>query len=137
MLQSMTRLVGGILFSVLLCFSAGAQQSEIEGTISSQIEAFKADDFEQAFTFATPNLRRMFQTPENFQRMVIGGYPMVWRPAEVEYLELREYEGAMFQKVRIIDQKGAMHTLMYRMIETPEGWRIGGVQILKEPSVNA
>ena len=137
MLQSMTRLVGGILFSVLLCFSVGAQQSEIEGTISSQIEAFKADDFEQAFTFATPNLRRMFQTPENFQRMVIGGYPMVWRPAEVEYLELREYEGAMFQKVRIIDQKGAMHTLMYRMIETPEGWRIGGVQILKEPSVNA
>lgn len=109
-----------------------AQQSKIEGTIGKQIEAFKADDFAQAFTFATPTLRRYFQSPENFRRMVTHGYPMVWRPAEVQYLELAEAGGAWWQKVQIIDQKGFSHLLLYRMVETDEGWRIGGVQLLKQ-----
>ncbi|MGB7241740.1 MAG: DUF4864 domain-containing protein, partial [Sulfitobacter sp.] len=114
-------------------FAASAQQTEIEGTISSQIEAFKADDFEQAFSFATPVLRRMFQNPQNFERMVTTGFPMVWRPADVHYLELEEFGGSMWQKVEITDQKGVTHLLLYRMQDTDEGWRIGGVQILEVP----
>ena len=137
MLKSLFHLVAGVALSLFLAFSATAQQAEIEGTISSQIEAFKADDFEQAFTYATPTLQRLFQTPQNFQRMVTNGYPMVWRPAEVQYLELRERDGAMFQRVRITDQKGFTHTLLYRMIMLDNGWWIGGVQILQEPGVNA
>lgn len=125
----------GLVFG--LAMGASAQQAEIEGTISSQIEAFKVDDFEQAFTYATPTLQQLFQTPSNFERMVTNGYPMVWRPAEVRYLELKEYEGEMWQKVQIIDQKGFAHLLLYRMQQTPEGWRIGGVQILKAPGATA
>ena len=120
-------------FGFVLGVSAMAQQSEIEGTINSQLEAFKADDFEQAFTFATPTLQRLFQTPKNFERMVTEGYPMVWRPAQVDYLELREYGGDWWQKVQIIDQKGGRHLLLYRMRQTEAGWRIGGVQILEAP----
>ena len=74
----------GLLVSFLAVDRAAAQQAEIEGTISSQIEAFKADDFDQAFTYATPTLQRLFRSPQNFERMVTQGYPMVWRPAEVE-----------------------------------------------------
>ena len=135
--QSVQRVLGGLLISGMLTFGVAAQQSEIEGTISNQIEAFKADDFAAAFEFATPRLQQLFQSPENFQRMVIGGYPMVWRPAEVRYLELREYEGAMWQKVQIIDAKGFAHVLLYRMEATDEGWRIGGVQVLKQPGATA
>lgn len=129
--------LSGMLVSLLLTISAAAQQSEIEGTISSQIEAFKADDFERAFTFATPTLQQLFQSPQNFQRMVTTGYPMVWRPAEVRYLELEERGAEMWQKVQITDAKGAMHLLLYRMQQTDAGWRIGGVQILKMPGATA
>lgn len=129
--------VSGLVMSVLLAFSATAQQAEIEGTISSQLEAFKVDDFEQAFTYATPTLQRLFKTPQNFQRMVTEGYPMVWRPAEVTYLDLAEQRGAFIQKVQIVDGKGFKHLLAYRMIKTDAGWRIGGVQILDSDSLTA
>ena len=129
-LAALSLLLGGAL-------GAAAQQSEIEGTISSQIEAFKADDFDQAFTYATPTLRLMFRSPQNFRRMVTEGYPMVWRPAEVQYLELREENGALVQRVRIVDAEGFSHLLDYRMEETDAGWRIGGVRILDAPGVVA
>lgn len=127
----------GVILTLLMTFGATAQQAEIEGTISSQIEAFKADDFAQAFTYATPRLQQLFQSPQNFERMVTSGYPMVWRPADVQYLELREAGGFMFQKVQITDEKGALHVLMYQMQQTAEGWRIGGVQILEAPKLSA
>lgn len=135
-----TGLISGVLgmvLTVLLTFGAGAQQSEIEGTINSQIEAFKADDFEGAFGYATPSLQKLFQSPDNFKQMVTSGYPMVWRPAEVRYLELRERGGMMWQKVQITDAKGVVHLLDYMMEQTDKGWRIGGVQILETPGATA
>ena len=133
-------LIGTILGALLCTFlaaGAGAQEAEIRGTIGSQIEAFRADDFDTAFTFATPALRRLFQSPQNFRRMVTQGYPMVWRPAEVRYLDLRAEGGALVQTVEIIDLEGRRHLLAYRMEPTEEGWRIGGVQILAAPGVAA
>ena len=69
--------------------------------------------------------------------MVQNGYPMVWSPGEVRFLELREIAGYLWQKVFIRDQTGATHGLDYQMIRTPEGWRINGVQILRAPGVGA
>ncbi|MGB3245210.1 MAG: DUF4864 domain-containing protein [Sulfitobacter sp.] len=130
-------LLTGALLLIASSFGAVAQQADIQGTIDSQFEAFKSDDFETAFTFATPNLQRMFQNPQNFERMVTGGYPMVWRPAGVRYLNLRQENGAMVQTVEITDAKGLKHLLDYRMEQTAEGWRIGGVQILDAPGIAA
>ncbi|TNF57206.1 MAG: DUF4864 domain-containing protein [Rhodobacteraceae bacterium] len=114
-----------------------AQGKEIEATITAQIEAFKADDFERAFTYASPNIRRLFQTPDNFGRMVRGGYPMVWRPAEVTYLDLAEAGGYLVQRVQIRDAQGALHFLEYQMIEVDGAWRINGVRLLKAPPATA
>ena len=127
----------GALLTLVMAFGASAQQAEIEGTISQQFDAFKADDFEGAFQFASPTLQTLFQSPENFKRMVTTGYPMVHRPAEVKYLELREIAGALWQKVQVTDQKGFVHMLDYQMTQTDDGWRISGVQLLDAPSVTA
>lgn len=137
MIKTILSVCCAALLSIGIAFSASAQQTDIQRTITSQLEAFKIDDFEQAFTYATPNLQRMFQTPQNFERMVTGGYPMVWRPAEVEYLDLEERGGDFWQKVQIVDQKGGQHLLLYRMQQTDAGWRIGGVQILQLPGATA
>jgi predicted hydrolase (HD superfamily) len=109
----------------------------IEGTISSQVEAFQDDDFGAAFGFASDAIRQYFGTPERFGAMVRQGYPMVWRPEELRFLELRDIDGRLWQKIMVRDRAGVLHVLDYQMIETPEGWRINGVQILCAPDVGA
>lgn len=127
----------GAVLALGMAGSALAQGTEIEGVISSQIEAFKSDDFAEAFTYAAPSIQGMFRTPENFGRMVTQGYPMVWRPAEVTYLDLQEFSGGYVQTVRIEDSDGATHFLAYSMVQTGQGWKISGVQILEAPGVSA
>ncbi len=125
------------LLATVLALPAAAQEAPIRATIQSQIEAFQADDFARAFTFASPTIKQMFGTPENFGVMVKQGYPMVYRPAEVQMMELREVAGNLWQRVRITDQAGAGWYLDYMMVETAEGWQINAVQILPAPDVGA
>ena len=123
-----------LLFVVLIAGLAGpvrAQSSDIQATIGAQIDAFRADDFARAFTFASPTIRNMFRTPENFGGMVRNGYPMVWRPADVRYLDLRDVDGALWQKVRITDGAGRVHILDYQMIRLENGWKINAVHLLE------
>ncbi len=126
----MRRLLLAVSLSAGLASGAFAQNAEIEANISAQIQAFKADDFVTAFTFASPNIQRLFGDPDNFGVMVRRGYPMVWRPAEVRFLELREISGALWQKVMITDGDGRVHLLDYQMIQQEGRWKINGVQLL-------
>ena len=126
-----------MLMSGLGIGGAQAQGADIKSTIDRQIEAFRADDFETAFGFASPNLQRLFGSPENFRSMVTRGYPMVWRPAEVRYLELADVNGSLWQKVLIKDRKGVVHVLGYRMLETDMGWKISGVRLFPSPGIGA
>lgn len=103
----------------------------IEDTIRAQVDAFLQDDFATAFTYASPAIRGLFRTPENFGAMVRNGYPMVWRPEELRFLELRDIDGRLWQKVMVRDAAGALHLLDYQMIATGSGWQINGVQILR------
>jgi hypothetical protein len=127
----------GVIMNGLTLGAVQAQGADIQSTIGNQIEAFQADDFETAFDFASPNLQQLFGSSENFRSMVTRGYPMVWKPAEVRYLELAEVGGSFFQKVLIKDQEGIVHILGYRMLETDMGWKINGVQLLSKPDVSA
>jgi hypothetical protein len=127
----------GVIMNGLTLGAVQAQGADIQSTIGNQIEAFQADDFETAFDFASPNLQQLFGSSENFRSMVTRGYPMVWKPAEVRYLELAEVGGSFFQKVLIKDQEGIVHILGYRMLETDMGWKINGVQLLPKPDVSA
>lgn len=133
----MLKWIAGLIFTLGFAMGAMAQDQEIEGVISSQLEAFERDDFEEAFTFAAPNIRGIFRTPENFGVMVQRGYPMVWRPGDVEFLDLQNQSGRVTQTVKIEDAAGTVHYLAYSMVETGEGWKIAGVQILQAPGVNA
>lgn len=123
-----------IVLSVLIWgfagFAAAADPKAMQSVIDRQIEAFQADDFAKAMEYASPGLQTYFGTPEIFGRMVTQGYPMVWRPGNLRYLEARVEDGVHWQRVMIEDQDGAVHILDYRMLETEAGWRINGVQIL-------
>lgn len=133
----MRRIAFGLITALCLALPAAAQEDPVQQTILNQIEAFKADDFATAFNFASPSIKSIFMSPENFGMMVKNGYPMVHRPGSVRMLEQREIAGNLWQKVMITDQAGRTHVLDYQMIQTPEGWQINGVQLLPEPGVGA
>jgi hypothetical protein len=124
-----------VLLAAALALPVQAQEGPIREVIQQQLEAFQADDFARAFTYASPMIQSMFRTPENFGAMVKQGYPMVYRPAQVEMQDLREVAGNLWQRVRVVDQAGAAWFLDYMMIDTPNGWQINAVQILPAPDV--
>lgn len=130
-------LLGFAIALALWVRPAGADSAAVQQVIGAQIEAFKADDFDLAFTYASPMIRDVFGTPENFGAMVRSGYPMVWRPEEVRYLEARMIAGKLWQKVLVRDVKGLQFLLDYRMVEAGGIWLIDAVQILPEPDVSA
>lgn len=129
----MRQVILGIVMCIGLSGPVLAQSAEVTGTIGAQIEAFLDNDIDRAFSYASPGIRRVFETPENFGAMVRGGFPMVWRPAEVQYLELRDVAGNLWQKVRITDAAGQAHVLDYQMVNLEGRWKINAVQILKVP----
>lgn len=129
----MSRLILSLLLVLALSAPARADGDAIARVIGGQLDAFRADDFDTAFDYASPSIREIFRTPQGFGAMVRGGYPMVWRPGAVRYLELREIAGALWQRVEITDAEGGVHLLDYQMIQMPDGWRINAVQLLKAP----
>ena len=114
-----------------------APNPDIEATIQSQFDAFLDRDVGAAWQYASPNIQSLFGTPENFGRMVATGYPMVWTPGSVAFIDLQTFSGIVVQRVEVIDQAGTAHYLGYQMVQTENGWRINGVQVLRAPQIGA
>ena len=135
MIRAMLLVLSMTLGTATAAAAQDGASSGIQRTINGQMEAFLADDFARAFEFASPNIKGFFGTPDRFGAMVRNGYPMVWRPADVQFLELREIAGNLWQMIQVTDANGQVHYLDYQMIQTPDGWQINGVQILRVPDV--
>lgn len=116
---------------------ATADEAAIQAVIEAQIEAFKADDFAKAFSYASPTIKNNFRTAENFGLMVRQGYPMVWRPSDVSFGESLPHGGVIWQKVLIRDAKGALFMLNYEMVQEGETWQINAVRMIKASELSA
>ena len=137
-----TRIFAALTLVLSLGFSGGvyAQDSakpQITGTIQNQFDAFSSDDFETAFTYASPFIKQLFGTHQNFGVMVSRSYPMVHRAEDVRFLELRSVAGSLYQKVQVRDANGQIHFLDYQMIEDENGWKINGVRLVKASGLSA
>lgn len=113
-----------------------ADASAIRAVIQSQLRAFMADDGEGAFSHASPGIRRMFGTPENFMAMVRRGYPQVYRPRSVEFVDVLTRGGHLVQRVRIVGPDGGAVMAYYPMEQQPDGtWRIDGCYLERLPEM--
>ena len=137
-----------ILFlALLLLFAPGARAEDevalappdraaIQDSISGQMRAFKDNDADKAFDFASPNIQGMFGNPEIFMDMVRQGYAPVYRPRSVEFGDLTELGGQPAQKVYIVAPDGRQVTAIYVMTQLPDGtWRVDGC-FLQAPNPN-
>lgn len=107
----------------------------IRSVIEGQLSAFQANDLDGAFAFASPTIQQKFGDPQNFGQMVRSGYPMVWRPARHEMLELLETPSGLVQVVLFEDSAGGLHEAGYLMQMIDGEWRINGVHVRRRPGV--
>ena len=123
------------LLFLCLGFNAGAQQADLPAAdrqaireiIQSQVDAFRRDDGNAAFGYATPEIQGMFGTSEIFMDMVRQGYQPVYRPRVFDFREIVTLHGQVTQKVHVVGPDGRPVTAFYPMVQLPDGtWRING-----------
>jgi hypothetical protein len=126
-------LFGAFLLVLALAWPAAAQElsdgdrKAIRDVIGRQVEAFRRDDGDAAFSLASPDVQRLFGTSETFMTMVRNGYRPVYRPRVFEFGDIVEFNGQLAQKVRVVGPDGRRVTAIYPMMRLPDGsWRIDG-----------
>lgn len=131
------------------CFFAFAAYSEerqltdqdwadIRGVIEEQLHAFGRDDAETAFAFASPNIRRMFQTAANFVAMVKSEYQAVYRPRSMNFLKPALVERRVLQPIQLQDPDNTLVVAIYTMQRQADGaWKIDGCELAPGAGVYA
>lgn len=102
-------------------------ETAIRNTIEAQVDAFRRDDGDAAFGYASPAIRGMFGSADTFMDMVRQGYRPVYRPRVFEFREIVTLNGMVTQKVHVIGPDGRPVTAFYTMMRLSDGsWRIEG-----------
>lgn len=123
------------VFSLLTAASPAlggeAEIGAAQSVIDSQLRAFLSDDVAKAYSFAAPNIKRIFPTVDNFMAMVKQGYKPVHRPQRYSFGRSREISpGAIAQEVLIVGPAGKNWVAVYTLQKQPNGeFRITGVSL--------
>ena len=116
------------LFISLLSTLVFADENEkVRNAISSQIEAFKENNIEKAYTFAAPNIQAQFLNPEVFGSMVKNGYPVIWRPKSFKFTKFQDFGNKSIQRVLFQSYNGSLETYDYILEKYADLWKIAGV----------
>jgi hypothetical protein len=116
-----------------------ADTAAIQSVIAQQIEDFRADDGAGAFSFASPTIRQVFATPENFMSMVQRSYAPVYRPRHLSFGRIEaDAPGGPAQHVIIVGPDGKTYDAVYSMQRQPDGtWKINGCALVELPGLAA
>ena len=103
--------------------------------IMKQLEAFRRDDYDTAYTFAAADIKDMFDRAA-FERMVRSGYPEIARStfALIAHTEVAP-DGHVHIRVRIRGANGNSIEAVYDMVQEAGGWRINGVATRPDPGL--
>jgi hypothetical protein len=133
----------GILLSLVLgaVLSPGTLRAQSDTEVlraaaepaMSQLDAFRRDDFDAAYGFASREIRELFDR-EAFERMVRTGYPEIARSVSAAVAASRHApDGHVHLHVRIQGANGRRIEALYDMVREPDGWRVNGVMIRPAP----
>ncbi len=106
---------------------------DIRAVIEAQLTAFRADDAELAFSYASPAIRAKFGVAGYFMAMVRGAYPVVYRPESVAFLLAQIVDNDLIQRVRMTDRNGVAWLAIYRMQrQSDRKWRIDACVVTRD-----
>ena len=112
--------------------AAGAPQSDTDvkdagRSVMQQLEAFRRDDFEAAFGFASAEIHQLFDRAR-FEEMVRTGYPEIARSASAVVDGVQRGDGGrLYLLVRVRGANGRVVEAVYEMVLEHGRWLINGV----------
>ena len=111
---------------------APADAVAIQQVIQSQMNAFKVDDWNAAFAYASPSIQTKFESPQVFSQMVTQAYQPVYRPRGVEFRDVKSGQFGPTQEVFVVGPDGLSYLAYYTMERQPDGsWRISGCYLVR------
>ena len=104
-----------------------SDEEEIISIVAAQLQAFQDDDFEKAYSYASPTIKTIFPDYKKFRDMVVGQYQAVYRPKSINIGSVSTEGGAPFLEVYLVDPDGIFVTAIYSMQQQENGsWLING-----------
>jgi len=102
-----------------------------QSSIEAQLRAFLADDNALAYSYAAPNVKKVFPTLDIFMNMVTGGYKPVQKPQSYSFGKSEWMSGTTIaQQVLLVGPDGKDYEALYTLELQPDGvWRITGVSL--------
>lgn len=135
--------IGRAAVTVLMLFAAasGAQSDpDIDAAgrvVLQQLDAFRRDDFDTAFSFASATIHDAFDRAR-FEQMVRGGYPEIAHSlSAVIDGSQRGDAGELFLFLTIRGDNGRAVQAVYEMVNENGHWRVNGVVTRPDASEKA
>lgn len=114
-----------------------AEIAAIRNVILGQLNAFKQDNAEKAFSYAAPEIQRIFRTPQIFLHMVRKAYQAVYSPRSFEFRKTQRIEAQIIQPLAVVGPSGVKETALYVMEKQADGtWKIGACIMANEPGTD-
>ena len=102
-------------------------EEQIVSVVSAQLQAFQEDDFEKAYSYASPTIKTIFSDYKKFRDMVVGQYQAVYRPKSINFGNVTTQGGTTFLEVYLVDPDGIFVTAIYTMQQQEDdSWLING-----------
>lgn len=142
MKRFVTSLAGVLAAFMLLVAAVSAQETTTPSTalepwqsvITSQIEAFRAKDAPGAFQYAGAGFQVAFPSAEAFFSAIVGaGYAPIMESRSHSFGKFEKMgDKAVVQEVKLVGNDQSLYEAFYQLAEEKDGWRVQGVQLLKQ-----
>lgn len=116
---------------------AEAPEVAWQSVITSQIQAFRDHDAPVAFSYAGDGFQHTFPTPQLFFDTIIGsGYAPIMESRSHSFGQFQMVGGkAVIQEVNFVGRNQEMYGALYQLALEEKGWRVQGVQLVKQAGV--
>jgi hypothetical protein len=131
-----------LVFALLVALQTGLQAAEgrvtaadlaeIRAVIHRQIDALRRDDASGAFALASPGVQDSFGTAERFLDVMRMAYGAVYRPAQLQFLDLMVMGNEVVQQLQVTDRAGGVWVAYFSMQRQRDGsWRTNGCHLVQ------
>jgi hypothetical protein len=120
-----------------LALAPAHAQPSIEGPAAApifwQLGAFRRNDYDAAYAFASAEIRRLFDR-RAFEQMVKRGYPEIAESTRARVADTQLVpDGHVYIRLKIRGANGHHIEAVYEMVHEGGAWKINGVMARPDP----
>ena len=125
------------LWPVVATPQSGSDLEDAGSVVMQQLDAFRRDDFDEAFTFASTEIHQLFDRAR-FEQMVRSGYPEIARSTSAVIDGVQRVDPArLYLFARVRGANGRAIEAVYEMVLEDGRWRINAVVTRPDSSEKA